>query len=499
MLIAVVRKPCCWTPATIAATQPLCQMRRIRPARAALEITGIVGSHRCAGRLAKYASSAAISSSVRRAAIVCMIGLARCFERYCARKSTNVAGGRPAIDGMPCECPLTRWQVTHSAERYSPKARSPAARVTSSAVQHAGATIATSATRIAVDIALLYLRSLAGVRRHVEGARPPDDRCRTRRAIAHARVPLPKMLLGGLAIVVEKIRLVAEPDRGKIPVVELEIPVRDNVVEIEHIGRDGIELVVGQRLRVAIWHGAADVIHEGRGVGPVRADRFYRIVARQGAGAAAENRPACGALAELAVTGGAALHVQRLALLHGALAGRQALPVRSDGDVPAGNLLRRGGAADPQAPGSGHRVRRRSDRWTRRAPGVPRKTAAECGQACGCRRREHDRVTTLRHSPPRRSCARARSGCRCCDRRNSPHGSCAVRPWSAGRSRSRRWRATAATARCRPSRSRSRTASAPCPKPGRRVSPCASCGRRRAKRPRAQFFPGPTTRAPTAP
>src|SRR5262245_59307688 len=198
-----------------------------------------------------------------------MIGLARCLRRYCVRRSTNVAGGRPAIDGMPCECPLTRWQVTHSAERYSPKARSPAARAVPNPAHQASATSAASATRIAVDIALLYFRSLAGVRRHVEGARPPDDPCRARRAIAHARIFVPKMLLGGLAVVVVKIRRIAELDRGEIPVVQLEILIRDDVVEIEHIGRDGIELVVGQRLRVAVRHGAADVIHEGRGVGLV--------------------------------------------------------------------------------------------------------------------------------------------------------------------------------------------------------------------------------------
>ena len=58
-------------------------------------------------------------------------------------------------------------------------------------------------------------------------------------------------------------------------------------------------------------------------------------------------RPAAGAFAEFAVAGGAALHVNLLAGLHRTLAGGRALPVGAHVDIPAGNLLRRGGRADP--------------------------------------------------------------------------------------------------------------------------------------------------------
>ena len=60
-----------------------------------------------------------------------------------------------------------------------------------------------------------------------------------------------------------------------------------------------------------------------------------------------------------------------------------------------------------------------------------------------------------------------------------------ARPCSAARSRSRRWRAIAAAAARRSSRSRNRSARRPCRGPARRCAPCASCGRRRARRRRA--------------
>src|SRR5947199_5198016 len=97
--------------------------------------------------------------------------------------------------------------------------------------------------------------------------------------------------------------------------------------------------------------------------------------------AAGDNRPAAGALAKLAVACRAALHVDGLAGLYRALAGRQAVAVRPNVDVPAGNLGRRGGATDVEA-------------WrgvSLRRVGFRRGDDAFGGKAAGEQRAEHER------------------------------------------------------------------------------------------------------------
>src|SRR3954447_7688020 len=188
----------------------------------------------------------------------------------------------------------------------------------------------------------------AGFRRHVDGPGAADDPGFARQAARHARLRLPELALGRLAVVVEEIRLVREPDRRETPLVQLEALVLDHVVEVEDVGRHRVELVVGQRLRIAEGHGAADVVHHRRGVGPIRADRPDRVVARQRAVAAGQDRPAPVRLAELAVARRAALEIEPLAGFRRALAGRQPAPVGADGDVPAGDLLARRLAADAE-------------------------------------------------------------------------------------------------------------------------------------------------------
>jgi hypothetical protein len=41
--------------------------------------------------------------------------------------ATKLSSGQPTMGGIPAKPPVSWWQVTHSAERYSPKARSPLA------------------------------------------------------------------------------------------------------------------------------------------------------------------------------------------------------------------------------------------------------------------------------------------------------------------------------------------------------------------------------------
>ncbi len=118
------------------------------------------------------------------------------------------------------------------------------------------------------------------------------------------------------------------------------------LIQVQHIGGDGVVFVIRQALRRCIGHGAADVVEHHRCMLPEGADSAPWRVRRQAAAAAHQCRPAVDPLAEIAMAGGAMLDVEFLAFARHAAARRQVAPVGADGDVPAGDLGAGGRAAD---------------------------------------------------------------------------------------------------------------------------------------------------------
>ena len=167
-------------------------------------------------------------------------------------------------------------------------------------------------------------------------------------AVRHAGRAAPEFLFHAFPVVVDEVRLVRKLDRREILLVQLEIIVLDDVIEIKHVGRDRVQFVIGERLRVAEGHRAPDIVHHGRGVGPIRPDRLDRIVAGQCAGAPHQDRPASRTFTEFAMTSRATLHIERFALLDRPLAGREPVTIRTDVDVPACDFFRRCRAPDSE-------------------------------------------------------------------------------------------------------------------------------------------------------
>src|SRR5258705_1559752 len=90
-------------------------------------------------------------------------------------------------------------------------------------------------------------------------------------------------------------------DRAERPGVERRVS-RKQTVQIKDIGRDCIDVIVAERLRRVLRHGAADIIEQGRRVWPIAADGLHRLWRRQRA-LAADQPLAEAALAVCAVTG----------------------------------------------------------------------------------------------------------------------------------------------------------------------------------------------------
>src|SRR4029077_16229307 len=103
----------------------------------------------------------------------------------------------------------------------------------------------------------------------------------------------------------------------------------NDIVEMEHIGRNSEKLVVLERLRIAERHRAADVVKDARQIREIKSDRFNRIMRGKRTFALRELRPTSRALAELAMARGAFVYIDPLAILHRPGAYRRALPVRS--------------------------------------------------------------------------------------------------------------------------------------------------------------------------
>ena len=281
--------------------------------------------------------------------------------------------------------------------------------------------------------------------RHVDHPRTAGD-LRLRLAVAHAGLRVPEALFRGLAVVLEEASGIGHLHLGERVLRQHEFVV-DHIVEVEDVSDHRVKLVIGQRLRVAERHGATDIIEHGRGAAEIGAHCLHRIGRRDRAGTAGELRPAAGAFAELAMAGRAFRHVNLFALLHRALPGRRALPIRTNVDVPSGDLLHGRGLADVEAcvrfrslrfrgrlrglrqnrrcehQQRGHSGRRNRDdpesrdkRKCRWIPGSPAAQAPRNDEREG--RNDGESVTTLRHSRPRRPASPHKSECRCCDRWN---------------------------------------------------------------------------------
>src|SRR5262245_31689353 len=50
---------------------------------------------------------------------------------------------------------------------------------------------------------------------------------------------------------------------------------------MQEVGRHGVDLVVGQRLRLPVRHGPADIVEHRGGVGPVATNSAHRALARE--------------------------------------------------------------------------------------------------------------------------------------------------------------------------------------------------------------------------
>src|SRR5512140_1169011 len=125
------------------------------------------------------------------------------------------------------------------------------------------------------------------------------------------------------ARVADELVAVRHLDRTQYPGVKRRIG-RKQAVQVEDIGGDRVDVVIAQRLRRVLRHGAADIIEQGRRVGPEAADGAYRFRRCQRA-LPADQPVADAALAAGAVTGPAA-------------ARRQVVAMAVDVDVPAGDL-----------------------------------------------------------------------------------------------------------------------------------------------------------------
>src|SRR5262249_51148783 len=103
-------------------------------------------------------------------------------------------------------------------------------------------------------------------------------------------------------------------------------------------GRHGIDLVVGQRLRLRVGHRPPDEVEQRGGIGPEIHDGLTAV--ERGARRPTDQRGAVPALAVLAMTEGAFLRVDRSTLGGRATAGRKTGAVRHDVDVPGSKLAR---------------------------------------------------------------------------------------------------------------------------------------------------------------
>src|ERR1700754_4416903 len=137
---------------------------------------------------------------------------------------------------------------------------------------------------------------------------------------------------------------IRHPDCGKRPGIERRV-CRQQAVETEDVGGDRIDVIVAQRLRCVLRHGATDVIEQGRRVWPIAADGTHRLWRCKRA-LPADEPVANAALAPCAVTGRALLVKYLVSMAAAAASRRQAAAVAADIEVPTRDLRRRRGTAN---------------------------------------------------------------------------------------------------------------------------------------------------------
>ena len=238
-------------------------------------------------------------------------------------------------------------------------------------------------------------------------------------------------------------------DLGDVPVGHHEV-VRQHPAHVQQIGRDGIDLVDLERLGLRPGHRTVDVVPQRRdgghlhqrgatGIGRVGQPGDTAGLHVLGGGATHQRAEHLVGLAEHAVAVGALAFPDVLAHRDRAGALGQALEVGAHVDVPGGDFLRRGRAADAgqagrlRQRGTGQRHQRGSDQ-TRSDHGLT--------------------ITRAGHSSPPRFPAPARSGRRCCGRSSACRGRRAAACRSAAHSRCRRWPGSGSAPACRPRPSR---------------------------------------------
>src|SRR5258706_14870535 len=116
---------------------------------------------------------------------------------------------------------------------------------------------------------------------------------------------------------------------------------RQQSVQIEDVSRNRIDIVIAQRLRRVLRHGAADIIEQRRRVGPIAADGPHRIWRRERA-LAADKLIANTTLALCAMTGRALLIEDLAAMADATASRRKVVAVAVNIDIPAPDLRRRG-------------------------------------------------------------------------------------------------------------------------------------------------------------
>ena len=215
---------------------------------------------------------------------------------------------------------------------------------------------------------------------------------------------------------------------------------RHHLGKIQQIGHHRVDLVGLERLGRVPGHGTADVVpqrgharelHHGGASGerligqPLDAPRADVVPG----GAAHDRCEHLVALAKNTVAGSALGLPDVHALRNAAAAARQTLEVGPDVDVPGGDLLGAGRAADPGVSGRGLGGRGRHAQGKRddaQDDDRPPEAHARALRRAG-------------HSSPRRSPEPARSGCCCCDRSSASREPRAAADRWAGHSRCRRW------------------------------------------------------------
>jgi hypothetical protein len=97
--------------------------------------------------------------------------------------------------------------------------------------------------------------------------------------------------------------------------------IRYDIIQVQYIGRQCVNVIRRKCMRRRHWHGAVNIIEQGRRERPVAADGRLGPIVLQRAVAACELGESSFAFAERAVTGGALVREDGFTLADGAFAG----------------------------------------------------------------------------------------------------------------------------------------------------------------------------------